>query len=61
VNELSTRITHVSYLGEIEQYALEYAPGRTLKAFEQNPEEIRRLGEPLTVHVRPQDVLVLPG
>ena len=60
VNELRTRIAHVSYLGEIEQYALELAPGRVVKAFEQNPEEIRQVGTPLTVHVRPQDVLVLP-
>ena len=60
VNELRTRIAHVSYLGEIEQYALELSPGCVVKAFEQNPEEIRQVGTPLTVHVRPQDVLVLP-
>jgi iron(III) transport system ATP-binding protein len=60
VNELRTRIAHVSYLGEIEQYALEVAPGCVVKAFEQNPEEIRQVGAPLAVHVRPQDVLVLP-
>ena len=55
-----TRIDHVSYLGEIEQYVLEYAPGRSLKAFEQNPLDIRRVGESLTVHVLPQDLLLLP-
>jgi ABC-type Fe3+/spermidine/putrescine transport system ATPase subunit len=60
VNELRTAIAHVSYLGEIEQYALELAPGRVIKAFEQNPLEIRKVGAPLTVHVRPRDVLVLP-
>ena len=60
VNSFPTTIGHVSYLGEIEQYVLELAPGRTMKAFEQNPLEIRRVGEKLAVHVRPQDVLVLP-
>src|SRR5207247_8428293 len=60
INELRTAIAHVSYLGEIEQYALELAPGRVIKAFEQNPLEIRKIGASLTVHVRPQDVLVLP-
>jgi iron(III) transport system ATP-binding protein len=59
-NCLQTTIAQVSYLGEIEQYALEIAPGRLIKAFEQNPLEIRRMGAPLTVHVRPQDLLVLP-
>ena len=32
-----------------------------LKAFEQNPAEIRRVGETLVVHVPPRDVLVLPA
>src|SRR6185436_14118567 len=32
-----------------------------LKAFEQNPVEIRRVGETLVVHVPPRDVLVLPA
>ena len=59
-NQLHTTIAHVSYLGEIEQYGLELAPGRLIKAFEQNPLEIRKVGEALTVHVRPQDVMVLP-
>lgn len=58
-NSFSTSITHVSYLGEIEQYGLEYGSGRTIKAFEQNPAEIRTVGSTLNVHVRPQDCLVL--
>jgi ABC-type Fe3+/spermidine/putrescine transport system ATPase subunit len=58
-NSFQTTITHVSYLGEIEQYGLELAPGKFVKAFEQNPLEIRRVGSTLTVHVRRQDVLVL--
>jgi iron(III) transport system ATP-binding protein len=60
VNTFRTVITHVSYLGEVEQYALNVATGETIKAFEQNPAEIRSLGTPLTVHIRPQDCLLLP-
>ena len=59
-NSFQTSIAHVSYLGEVEQYGLEYLPGKTIKAFEQNPVEIRQVRTPLTVHVRPQDCLVLP-
>ena len=59
LNELRTTIAHVSYLGEIEQYALELAAGQVIKAFEQNPLEIRSVGASLAVHIRPQDVLVL--
>ena len=59
INAFKTRIAHVSYLGEIEQYGLELSPGRIIKAFEQNPLEIRQVGMPLMVHVRPQDLLVL--
>lgn len=59
LNSFQTTIAHVSYLGEIEQYVLEALPGFTLKAFEQNPREIRRKGDSLIVHVRPQDCLVL--
>jgi iron(III) transport system ATP-binding protein len=60
INSFATTIAHVSYLGEVEQYGLEILPGKTIKAFEQNPAEIRHPGAPLTVHVRPQDCLVLP-
>jgi len=60
VNSIQTTIAHVSYLGEVEQYGLEVVPGRTIKAFEQNPEMIRSVGTPLTVHLRPQDCLILP-
>ncbi len=61
INSLKTTVTHVSYLGEVEQYGLEILPGKQIKAFEQNPVEIRRVGQPLVVHVRPQDCLVLPA
>ncbi|PYM12766.1 MAG: spermidine/putrescine ABC transporter ATP-binding protein [Verrucomicrobia bacterium] len=60
-NSLATTIAHVSYLGEIEQYELKLSSAVTIKALEQNPQEIRRVGEPLTVHIRPQNLLVLPG
>ncbi len=60
VNGFKTIVAQVSYLGEIEQYGLEVSPGRVIKAFEQNPLEIRQLGAALAVHVRSQDCLVLP-
>ncbi|HEY6166578.1 MAG TPA: ABC transporter ATP-binding protein [Verrucomicrobiae bacterium] len=58
-NHFATTISHVSYLGEIEQYELALATNGRIKAFEQNPLAIRPIGEKLTVHVRPRDVLVL--
>jgi ABC-type Fe3+/spermidine/putrescine transport system ATPase subunit len=60
LNQVKTTILHVTYLGEIEQYGLEIRPGEVIKAFEQNPLEIRRIGTALAVHVRPQDLLILP-
>ena len=59
-NTLQTTITQVNYLGDTEQYTLELAPGRTIKAGGQNPREIRRTGAALAVHVRPENLLVLP-
>ncbi len=61
VNSLDTLIVHVSYLGEIEQYQLRLSPTVALRAIEQNPMEIRPLGARLTVHVYPQNLLVLPA
>jgi len=58
-NSFRARIARVNYLGEIEQYALEIPGGSIIKAFEQNPLVERAVGTELTVHVRPQDVLVL--
>ena len=60
VNSLETRIAHVSYLGEIEQYRLAVPSGAVIKAFEQNPSEIRQVGAALSVRIRPQNFLVLP-
>ena len=60
-NNLGTRVRAVSYLGEIEQYVLELKPGVDIKAFEQNPLELRATGTSLPVHVRPQDCLLLPA
>ncbi len=60
VNNLSAEIDQVTYLGEIEQYRLKLDGGLTVKAFEQNPVEVRRPGERIDVHVRPADVLVFP-
>jgi iron(III) transport system ATP-binding protein len=60
-NALPTTIDHVSYLGDVEQYELRLSPEVTIKSFEQNPLEIRRQGEPLRVHIRPQNLIVLPA
>src|ERR1041385_8787443 len=60
-NSLETTIAHVSYLGEIEQYQLQLSSSAVIQAFEQNPQEIRRVGQRLTIHIRPQNLLVLPG
>jgi iron(III) transport system ATP-binding protein len=57
VNAFEARIDWVTYLGEIEQYRLDLG-GVSLKAFEQNPLEIRQTGAVVRVHVRPEDVLV---
>lgn len=59
-NSFETCIRHVTYLGEIEQYRLELPSGEVIKAFEQNPQEIRQVGASLTVHIRPENFLVLP-
>jgi iron(III) transport system ATP-binding protein len=61
INAFPTIIAHVSYLGETEQYALQLSANTMLKAFEQNPQVIRRLGEPLIVHVAPHNFLVFPA
>ncbi|MEW6157455.1 MAG: ABC transporter ATP-binding protein [Verrucomicrobiota bacterium] len=61
LNSISSRIQKVTYLGEVEQYELEVAPGIVVKAFEQNPLLVRNKGETLVIHIRPQDWLVLPA
>jgi len=58
-NSLATTIAHVSYLGEIEQYELRLSPSATIKAVEQNPQTIRRVGQPLAVHVSPHNLLFI--
>jgi iron(III) transport system ATP-binding protein len=60
-NSLVTTIALVTYQGEIEQYELKLSPAVTIKALELNPEEIRGAGGSLTVHIRPQNLFVLPA
>jgi iron(III) transport system ATP-binding protein len=59
-NLLQARIATVTYLGDIEEYTLELSVTTRIKAFEQNPLAIRRAGTPVMVHVRPQNLMVLP-
>lgn len=61
VNVVSTTVAQVTYLGEIEQYALRLSPTVEVKAFEQNPERIRPLGEKVLIHIAPQNLLVFPA
>ncbi|HNQ87601.1 MAG TPA: ABC transporter ATP-binding protein [Verrucomicrobiota bacterium] len=61
VNCWNTRILQVTYLGEVEQYLLEAAPGLTFKAIEANPLEIRTRDAQLALHVTPENILVLPA
>ncbi len=60
-NSFAGTLSHVSYLGETQQYELRLSPTVTLKAVEQNPSEIRRIGAVLTLHVDPQNLLLLPA
>src|SRR5439155_10010575 len=57
-NSVTGTVAHVTYLGEIEQYELKLSPTVLVKAFEQNPQTIRRPGEPVTAHIRPENLLV---
>ncbi|MCI0748260.1 MAG: ABC transporter ATP-binding protein [Verrucomicrobia subdivision 3 bacterium] len=59
-NSIQTTIADVSYLGDVEQYGLKVASGRVVKAFERNPTDIRQAGTQLVVHVRPENLLILP-
>jgi iron(III) transport system ATP-binding protein len=60
LNSITTTVADVSYLGEIEQYGLKTASGVTIKALERNPVDIRRAGTQTVVHVRPENLLILP-
>jgi len=58
-NVLTTTIAQVSYFGEVEQYELKLPSGLLVKACEQNPSSIRRKGEPLMVHIAPENIMVM--
>ncbi|MGC8743454.1 MAG: ABC transporter ATP-binding protein [Verrucomicrobiia bacterium] len=57
-NSLKTVIEEVIYLGEIEQYTLRLNGDIKIKAFEQNPVEIRRCGETLNIYISPHNFIV---
>lgn len=60
-NSITTTVSEVSYLGEIEQYGLKTACGLTIKALERNPVDVRQAGAPTVVHVRPENLMILPA
>jgi iron(III) transport system ATP-binding protein len=57
-NCIETVVEQVMYLGEIEQYNLRLKGDLGIKAFEQNPLEIRRVGDVLSVHIRPHNFIL---
>jgi iron(III) transport system ATP-binding protein len=59
VNSFEAVIRQVTYLGEIDRYELQLSSGGLLHASEQNPVEARGHGTRLSLHVRPEDCLVL--
>ncbi len=59
-NMLETVVARTHYLGEIEQYLLGLPNGCTIKALEQNPMQTRAPGTPLTVHIHPDNLFVMP-
>jgi iron(III) transport system ATP-binding protein len=59
VNSFEAVIRQVTYLGEIDRYELQLSSGALLHASEQNPVEARGTGTRLSLHVRPEDCLVL--
>ena len=58
-NVLATTIEQVTYFGDLEQYELKLPSGLIVKACEQNPSSIRRKGEPLMVHIKPENIMVI--
>lgn len=58
-NTVPATLVSTNYLGETEEYLLGMADS-VFKCFVQNPEKAPEAGAKLDVHVRPDDVLVLP-
>lgn len=59
-NRFEATVRDLTYLGEVEQCALQLAHGAVWKAVEQNREAERQRGERVVVSVRPSDVVVVP-
>ncbi len=57
-NCVETVVDQVMYLGEIEQYNLRLKGDLGIKAFEQNPLEIRRVGDALSIHISPHNFIL---
>ncbi|MCC7375909.1 MAG: ABC transporter ATP-binding protein [Verrucomicrobiales bacterium] len=51
----------VTYLGETEQSLFRLPDGTRIKAFEQDPAEVRGVGTSVDVHVPPSSLFVLPA
>jgi len=59
-NSFQCHVSQSFYLGDLEEYRLKTAQGIDLKAFEQNPANIRPIGTQVQTWVHPQDILVMP-
>ena len=61
-NSLRGRILDTTYLGELAQYTVELPGEIQVKAADLNPLAARsRAGEPVTLTVAPEDIVVLPA
>jgi len=57
-NCVETVVEQVMYLGEVEQYSLRLKGDLRIKAFEQNPLEIRQFGDVLLIHISPLNFIL---
>lgn len=60
-NAWSAMTESVTYLGETEQSLFRLPDGTQIKAFEQDPAEVRGVGTGAEVHVPPSSLFVLPA
>ncbi len=56
---LTGKIVETIYLGEMAQYIIELPGDTRVKVFELHPGELKKVGDPVTTHVNPRDVVIL--
>jgi len=60
INALSAVIEEVTYLGPVDQYRLVLRGNQRVKAVETSPAQPRQPGDKIMVHLRPDEMFVLP-